>query len=567
MVLIRRFPSLFISALWLMLSAQAMAAVVAEVDRRSIGFGETLQLVVRSDQQTNDSPDTSVLAADFDVLGSSQSTRRSIINGRSEISSEWLYTLAPKREGRIVIPAIRLGSDSTQPINVEVGPASQASADAAVFLKSELDRPQVYVQQQAILTLRVYHAVALGRGANLSEPSIPDAIVKKLEDNEFQTRIDGREYRVFEQKFAIFPQRSGVLEIPPSVLTATIPTRRSSRNLLDPFANNGQTIRLMSEALQIEVRPQDQRYRGEHWLPANDLMILDDWNGGDTTLALGDSATRTITVIADGLLGAQIPPLPVPDIPGLKFYPDQAVVSDGEGDKIIGSFTQSYAIIATQAGTYTLPEQSIQWWDSQSMQTRSATLPAQTLTILATGQSTEPKPSIPPAFAPPSQIEEPTAPSVIEQSDANLAHNHSAWWWAIGVLTVLWLTSSAIAWTLWRRAPQQAATTTRQPPATDSGEKAIYEACKAKDAAATIDALRHWASLRSGQSDLDAALNSIGDEKLQQQASLLQRALFHPEGASDTYNAFATIETRVKHLHSRKKASTKASLAPLYPRN
>lgn len=566
MVLIRRFPSLCITALWLMLSAQAMAAVVAEVDRRSIGFGETLQLVVRSDQQTNDSPDTSVLAADFDVLGSSQSTRRSIINGRSEISSEWLYTLAPKREGRVLIPAIRLGSDSTQPISVEVGPASQASADAAVFLKSELDRPQVYVQQQAILTLRVYHAVALGRGANLSEPSIPDAIVKKLTDNEFQTRIDGREYRVFEQKFAIFPQRSGVLEIPPSVLTATIPTRRSSRNLLDPFANNGQTIRLMSEALQIEVRPQDDRYRGEHWLPANNLMILDDWNGGDTTLALGDSATRTITVIADGLLGAQIPPLPVPDIAGLKFYPDQAVVSDGEGDKIVGSFTQSYAIIATQAGTYTLPEQRIEWWDSEAMQTRSATLPAQTLTILATGKSTAPPPSKTPELAPP-QVEEPAAPNVMALSDENPAHDHSTWWWAIGVLTALWLTSSAIAWTLWRRAPQQAATTTRQAPATDSGEKAIYQACKDKDAAATLAALRHWAMQRSGQRDLDAALNSIGDDKLQQQASLLQRALFHPEGASDTHNAFATIETRVKHLHSRKKASTKASLAPLYPRN
>lgn len=566
MVLIRRFPSLCITALWLMLSAQAMAAVVAEVDRRSIGFGETLQLVVRSDQQTSDSPDTSVLAADFDVLSSSQSTRRSIINGRSEISSEWLYTLAPKREGRVLIPAIRLGPDSTQPISVEVGPASQASSDAAVFLKSELDRPQVYVQQQAILTLRVYHAVALGRGANLSEPSIPDAIVKKLTDNEFQTRIDGREYRVFEQKFAIFPQRSGVLEIPPSVLTATIPTRRSSRNLLDPFANNGQTIRLMSEALQIEVRPQDDRYRGEHWLPANNLMILDDWNGGDTTLALGDSATRTITVIADGLLGAQIPPLPVPDIPGLKFYPDQAVVSDGEGDKIVGSFTQSYAIIATQAGTYTLPEQRIEWWDSQAMQTRSATLPAQTLTILAMGQSTAPTPSKTPTLAPP-QVEEPAAPSVIEQSGENPAHDHSAWWWAIGVLTALWLASSAIAWTLWRRAPQLAATTSLQSPTTDSGEKAIYQACKNKDAAATLGALRHWAMLRSGQRDLDAALNSIGDDKLLLQASLLQRALFHPAGASDTNNAFATIETRVKHLHSRKKAATKASLAPLYPRN
>lgn len=569
MVLIRCFK-LLVSVCLLIVSAQLNAAVVAEVDRLSLGFGETLQLIVRSDQRVvTSSPDTSDLVKDFDILSTSQSTRQSIINGRREISSEWLYTLAPKREGRLQIPPISLAGDTTQPLVIEVGPASQASADAAVFLTSELDKKDVYVQQQVVLTLRVYHAVSLGRGANLSEPNLTDAIIKKLNDNEFQTRIDGREYRVVEQKFAIFPQRSGSLEIPPSVLTATIPTRRNSRTLLDPFSNNGQTIRLMSEPMQVNVLPQDARYQGDHWLPANNVVILEDWNGGSTTLQLGDSATRTITVIAEGLLGAQIPPMPIPDITGLKFYPDQATVSDGEGDKIVGSFTQSYAIIATQPGTFTLPEQRLAWWDSANQTTRTAILPAQTLTVQAAAET------------PPNETLSPPSTPVVTPADDVVVVNHPPkvdnvpaaehqdrlWRTVLTVLLTLWLGTCYLAWHFWRRGSitHKKADMPLHTASSQASLKALDTACSSGDAAAALHAFRVWSLDHTGQSTLDRALSALGDDILQTQVDTLQRGLFHPDAAGDISNALATIQTRVKHIHSKKKQRPKVPLAPLYP--
>jgi hypothetical protein len=568
-VLIRCF-ALLVSAYLLIFSIQLNAAVVAEVDRLSIGFGETLQLIVRSDQKVvTSSPDTTGLVKDFDILSTSQSTRQSIINGRREISSEWLYTLAPKREGRLQIPPITLAGDITQPLFIEVGPASQASADAAVFLTSELDKADVYVQQQVILTLRVYHAVSLGRGANLSEPNITDAIIKKLTDNEFQTRIDGREYRVFEQKFAIFPQRSGSLEIPPSVLTATIPTRRNSRTLLDPFSNTGQTIRLMSEAMSLNVLPQDTRYQGEHWLPANDVKILEDWNGGATTLQLGDSATRTITVMAEGLLGAQIPPLPIPDIAGLKFYPDQPTVSDGEGDKIVGSFTQSYAIIATQPGSYTLPEQRLQWWDSANQKTRTAILPAQTLTVQASAE-TRPngllnQPSTPVVTIPDEVVEDEQAFNL--ERDPVAEQEDHLWWTALTILLLLWLASCYTTWYFWRkgRIAAEKQNLPRQKASSEVSLKALDSACAAGNAKAALQAFRLWALDHTRQTTLDRALIALGDDKLRTQIDTLQRGLFHPNATGDMSNALATIQTRVKHIHSKKKQHSKAPLAPLYP--
>lgn len=98
MVLARRFFTYISAFLLFSLSAQVYSAVIAEVDRRSIGFGETLQLIIRSDQRvTSASPETSLLSQDFDILSTSQSTRQSIINGRREFSSEWLYTITPKK--------------------------------------------------------------------------------------------------------------------------------------------------------------------------------------------------------------------------------------------------------------------------------------------------------------------------------------------------------------------------------------------------------------------------------------------------------------------------------------
>ena len=571
MVLARRFFTYISAFLLFSLSAQVYSAVIAEVDRRSIGFGETLQLIIRSDQRvTSASPETSLLSQDFDILSTSQSTRQSIINGRREFSSEWLYTITPKKEGNVTIPAIELAGQFTQPISINVGPASQGSADSAVFLTSELDTQKVYVQQQAILTLRVFHSVALGRGASLSEPSIPDAIIKKLNDSEYQTRIDGREYRVFEQKFAIFPQRSGTLDIPPSLLNATIPTRRNGRLLLDPFANNGQMIRLMSEPLSLEVLPQDSRYRGEHWLPAKDLRILDDLNGGSLTLNVGDSLTRTITVIADGLLGAQIPPLAIPAIEGLKFYPDQPVVSDGEGDKIVGSYTQSYAIIATKEGQFTLPEQQLTWWDSQQQKTKIATLPAKTLTVNTSGKVPVTEPNTQTTAILPSAEEsfEPNNSEIDASVNQSSAENNSLWWIAIAILASLWLLSSIVAWHFWRRTKES--TTAVRPyldEAPSNPVKAVQKACQTKDPALILSGLREWAVFTTGLKDLDKAIAVVGDETLKQQVDTLQRALFKPADKGDIATAIATIETRIKHLHNKGKRQQVSSLQPLYPTN
>jgi len=552
--------------LLLSLSIPLWAAVTAKVDRNQISLNESLQLVVSFDQRPDgNTPDTSGLARDFDILGTSQSSRQSYINGRSEVSTDWIYTLAPKRQGQLIIPAITLSGETTAPISISVSEASKQVADEAVFLESEVSQQEIYVQQQLILTLKVYHAVSLGRNANLSEPAISDAIINKLKEKEYQTRINGREYRVFEQRFAIFPQKSGTLDIPASVLTATIPSRRN-RTMFDPFNIDGQAIRIRSDAFSIKVLPQPKQYTGSEWLPANNLRILDDWNGSSLNIALGNSVTRTITTLAEGLLGAQLPPLAAPDVEGLKIYPDQAEVSDGEGDSITGSRTQSYAIIATRPGKFTLPAERIVWWDNASRQQRITTLPAVEINVTAATTAD----SIPDSTRFDAAEARLTPPSVTEVTEANIQPqivvqpSYNLWLLIalIGMIIIWFIT----LFLYWRNRPVKHADINNRmlPPDEKNVLKALQQACKNQHARQCLDHLLAWGKLRYECSSLKGLQTHLGDDILNQQIAIIEEHLYRSSSTGDVANAFATISTRVMQIHASKAATVNGTLPPLY---
>ena len=64
----------------------------------------------------------------------------------------------------MVIPPLQVGEYKTQPISLQVmETASQNTAAelAPVFVEANLDQTSVYVQAQALLTVRVYHSVSL----------------------------------------------------------------------------------------------------------------------------------------------------------------------------------------------------------------------------------------------------------------------------------------------------------------------------------------------------------------------------------------------------------------------
>ena len=408
------------------LAGSAGAEVVASLDRDRVGLGESVTLEIRSrGESLSEEPDLSALGDAFAVLGHSRSLRTTVINGRRDASLDWRIELAPLRPGELEIPPLRLGAERTEPLalNVVSTPAAASSrvasaassaAPRGVALVAEIDRHVSYVQEQVALTLRVESGVPLLGGA-LSAPQIPGALVEPLGEGRSEMREeDGAPLYVFEQRYAVFPQESGELEIPAHVFEGHVQApvsgkRRGGgrRSLLgsrldaglggsllddffgasggfmgglgDIFGEPGQRVRALSAPLRLRVEGRPAEARGERFLPARELELVELWPGGASeppALAAGQPVDRVVAVRARGVLASQLPLPRLAEGEGFKQYSEPAYEdSQQAGEDMLAVRALPTVLIPTRAGSLTLPAVELEWWDTEADAPRTARLP------------------------------------------------------------------------------------------------------------------------------------------------------------------------------------------------
>jgi len=205
------------------------ATLQASVDRTRVNTGETVELTLESDDATLfGKPDMSALDADFEVRDTRQLNSLTTLEGNVHATTRWLITLMPRHSGSIEIPPLKLGELISQPIAlqvVEVEPSAQSQEQklAPVFMEASLDQDTVYVQAQAVLTVRIYHSVSLFDDSNLTPLQVPDARIEKLGDTRtYEKQINGIRHGVIEMRYALFPQQSGDMTIPAQEFSATM---------------------------------------------------------------------------------------------------------------------------------------------------------------------------------------------------------------------------------------------------------------------------------------------------------------------------------------------------------
>ncbi len=488
--------------LWGCLAATpAMAALQASVDRNPVAAGESFTLTLQSGDDLDGSPDLSPLQQDFDVLGQSQSTNYQIINGNSSRTTQWQISLMPKHSGQLQIPSLSVDGEQSQPLTITVAAAGQAQAapqSGDLFLEVSATPRSVYVQQQVVYTVRLFRDVDLGNDASLTEPKVPggDAIIEKLgKARHYQTLRNGIRYRVIERDYAIYPQKSGSITIPPLVFDGDVVQAGGGGFFsLDPFGQTTQHHRILSEAVTLTVKPTPAAFHGNQWLPARNLQLVEQWSQTPPTFTVGQPITRTVAVMADGLTAAQLPPLTGGTIDGLKQYPDQPLLKDTKDSSgITGMRTEKVAIIPTRPGTVTLPAITVPWWNTATDTLETARLPARTVTVAPApaGSAPPPAPVANPATAAPAPVAPITATPL-----STRAAGAGLWPWLALLLGLGWLATALAWWRQARRRPRPAA------PAKDGDvtqrrlEKRLKASCFTNDAAGCKDHLLAWARQR-----------------------------------------------------------------------
>lgn len=377
--------------------------LTASVDRDVLGLEETFTLVLRYDEQINTTPDYELLRKDFDILNTQSGTQMSIINGNMEASTEWKIALAPKRIGKLLIPSFTIDgaiSDAIE-ITIEGKSKSPKNTDNNVTVEVETSKDTSYVQEQIIVTLRLYTTVGLS-GVDLQPLQVKDALVVNIDEKQYQTKINGRPGAVVETRYAVFPQQSGELIIPSMLYQVSV--NSGQRDLWDRFYGNSQNniLRLRTDEQRINVLPAPASVNAGEWLPALNVSLSEHWSTSLDSLKIGEPITRSITIKADGLTAGQINPLQLAPLDGLTFYNDQAQTDDQKSaNGVEGSRIETIAIVPTKAGHFTLPEIKLNWWDTKTNSIRTATLPAVSLTV-GLGDMSQ-------LAAPTNEIEEPSS--------------------------------------------------------------------------------------------------------------------------------------------------------------
>ena len=152
--------ALVLASLLLSVATSSQAAVRAEVDRLTVDLNESFMLEVVVDTEIDLQPDISALEEDFYIGQSSQLSNTMIINGEISRSRTWSYQLMAKRTGELLIPSVIVGAERSQPLRVTVRePANAPPGEADVFITSEVDYAESYVQAQVLYRIKVYRAV------------------------------------------------------------------------------------------------------------------------------------------------------------------------------------------------------------------------------------------------------------------------------------------------------------------------------------------------------------------------------------------------------------------------
>ena len=479
----------------IMFTANAFAEITTRVDRPSVDLNESFVLEIAADAFVDTEPDLTVLDEKFYRGQLSHLSNTSIINGQIRRTRTWTIALMAKQAGKQEIPAITVGTEKSVPIAITINePANAPPGEADVFISSEVDQSEVYVQSQILYRYRVYKAVPTRQdgGRDPTFSGVEVLFERAGNERRYEAILNGKAYNVIEQVLAIYPQASGEISISPARFEARIlkDGRITGRKV---FESESHTIKV----LPIPAPPAD--YPDAAWLPAKDVTLSEEWSREPDRIAAGEPLTRKVSISVLGQIETQIPALDPPEIDGMNVYADKPDLSrEFAAEGIRGIRRDQYALIATRGGAVEIPELEVPWWNIEAGEWRVARLAARTIDIKA--------PLVP---TPPTEVPA-TGVALAETAEPQTDLATDGFWRLVSQMVAgLWLLT-ILAW--WWSTRERAQTAKEPEPAPIYKQqarsvKAARKAALAGDKPALRTALIEWGRLQWP----DDAPRNIGD--------------------------------------------------------
>ena len=582
----------------LLVPASAEAAFRASIARMPLDQGEPFDLVLSlTGRDSLEPPNIAPLTKDFEIIDRVKRGRTDTVGGRPVEVTEWVLTLTARRPGRLTIPPITLGTETSAPIELTIAPGApmEPPDDGPVSLAVEVQAsPPFFLQSEIPVIVRMFDRVG-AMEANAGAPDAEGATFTQDGGLRTYSRVFGRQrYRVVELRYIMRPQRSGTLTITPVALKASIPSsppgaQEQARALGRPAMpwlgggfNAPRKVTVLSNPVEVEVRPRPAEVKG-WFLPARAVKLTESWSRPPSQAKVGVALTRTIRLEVRGAGPGQLPAIAVPDVEGVRQYVDEGRPEATSVEGGIGAVLEVRAtVVPTRAGPVTLPPVEVPWWNTQTSRAEAATLPAVTLTV-APGADGDTAP-------PPASAARPAAP--VASAPAEDAPSAALPWRDLLAVAVVIVLLAAVWLILGHRragdrppAPLQPASAPAvrrvqlrprrsmpSPAAAEAAARALEAACARGDAAAAHRAWLDWcrASGHAPPAGGRSAVDPDGSERVRTPALAdavldLREHLYGADAAA--WDGRALAKAFAAERRALRKPARKAGrqLQPLYP--
>jgi hypothetical protein len=324
------------------------------------------------------------------LSGPMSSTSVQIINGKMSQSKSFTYILQAQNLGKVTIAPATVEVNgkiiASNKIEIEVvkadnkppqqnQPASRKDQEISggdLYLQAQVDKKNVYQNEQIVITYVLYYRSVSVRSYNLEKmPANPGFWTEDFDIPSQPTVeseiINGVAYnKAVLKKAALFPTQSGELSLEPMTVTLAVLQKKRTRSIFDSFFGDpfGRTVQktIASKPVKINVKP----------LPAQQKPS--DFTGavGKYTLAVkSDKKTpETNEAVAITLSLSGRGNIKLLKIPEIKLPPDMEVYDPKERTRILrdktdiqGEKTVEYIVVPRLAGDYTLAPVTFSYFD------------------------------------------------------------------------------------------------------------------------------------------------------------------------------------------------------------
>ncbi|MFH1071373.1 MAG: BatD family protein [Candidatus Glassbacteria bacterium] len=391
-------------------------SVTLSADRTSVGVNDPFQLTVSVVGKLTGvgEPKIQNLEA-FQIAGRSSSSEISIVNGSIASTVSITYTVLPGSEGQFTLgPAVVTiggrryesnkvdltvaaaggGAGGAQPPRPAGPPAAPpqpappqqsaspppppkaATPDGSLFIRSYVDRDELYAGEQLTYTFAFYSRVRSSENPQYTPPTFNGFWAEEIDQQAQVTQEQVRNilYQAQKLRTALFPTVNGEATISEAKLAFSI------RNIWD-FFDTGRRIELVTDPVKVKVKPLPVEGR-----PDNFKGAVGDY---DISLSLdkdqvkaGEALTLTVRIKGTGNIRS-ISELQLPPLDGFDIYDsktDEKV--DKSGALIRGTKTFEYVIVPRNTGLFSWPALEFSFFDPRQEQYKTVRTKEISFTVL-----------------------------------------------------------------------------------------------------------------------------------------------------------------------------------------